>query len=77
MAAIAVVSVVLLFAMEPLVDVDGAARILGLKVSRIYSLAESRDPHTRLPAVRIGRLLRFRPEDLRDYVAARAEEVSR
>jgi excisionase family DNA binding protein len=57
--------------MEPLLDVGEVARVLNLKVARVYALAESRDPATRLPAVRVGRLLRFRPEDVRRYVEER------
>lgn len=39
---------------EPLLDVRDVARLLSLKVGRMYALAESRDPSERLPSVKIG-----------------------
>jgi excisionase family DNA binding protein len=57
---------------ESLLTVADVARLLSLKPARVYALAEERDPAKRLPAVRIGRLLRFRAEDLDRFVAERA-----
>jgi len=51
--------------MEPLLlTVDQAAEILQISTSYLYEL-KSRD---RIPYVKIGANLRFRPEDLRSYV---------
>jgi predicted DNA-binding transcriptional regulator AlpA len=66
----------LVIPVEPLLDVEDVARILGLRISQVYVIAESRDSQVRLPAVRIGRLLRFRIEDVQGYVQARAEATS-
>jgi excisionase family DNA binding protein len=54
-----------------LLDVRDVARVLNVKVGRVYALAESRDPAVRLPSVRIGRLLRFRAADVERYVDER------
>ena len=53
---------------QPLWDVKATARFLRTSKSWTYKAAERGD----LPAVRLGGMLRFRPEDVRDYVAALA-----
>jgi excisionase family DNA binding protein len=55
-------------AVEPLWDVKATARYLNTSPSWTYKAVERGD----LPAVRLGSMLRFRPEDVRDYVTARA-----
>jgi excisionase family DNA binding protein len=52
---------------DALVDVDGAARRLGLARSTVYKLAQ----RCELSSVPMGRSLRFRPADLDAYVEAR------
>src|SRR6266851_6376821 len=50
-----------------LVDVNEAARRLGLRPSTVYKRAES----VELASVKLGRRLLFRPADLADYADAR------
>jgi excisionase family DNA binding protein len=51
--------------MEHLIDAAGAAEVLGLSgQQRVLRMARAAE----LPSVRIGRFVRFRPEDLRDWV---------
>lgn len=52
--------------LEELVDAAEAARYLGLARKTVYTWAEQ----GRLPAYRIGRALRFRVSELKDYIAA-------
>ncbi len=54
--------------MEPLLTVDDVAALLGVSRDAVYDLAESRDPCTSLPAVRLGRRLRFRSIDVAAYI---------
>jgi len=54
-----------------LLTVRDVAELLAVPVGRVYALVESRDPAVRLPAVRLGRLLRFRREDIDSYIAER------
>jgi excisionase family DNA binding protein len=61
---------------EPLLTVEEVARALNLRVRQVYLLAEDRRPDRRLPSVKLGRLLRFRPEDVRAYVDAHRTEVA-
>src|SRR5437870_5130500 len=58
------------------VGVDEAAPLLGVARRHVYTLAESRDPAARLPAVRIGRLLMFRPQDLKRWIEERVEGMA-
>jgi excisionase family DNA binding protein len=59
--------------MNALLTVDEAAQFLRVGKSALYRLVESRDESVRLPAVRIGqRRLRFRLEDLEQWVEERA-----
>ena len=54
---------------EPLVDASAVAAALGIDVSSVYRLAGKADG---LPVVEIApRVRRFRPEDVRAFVAAR------
>ena len=60
--------------MEPLLlTVDQAAEVLQISTSYLYEL-KSRD---RIPCVKIGANLRFRPEDLRSYVNELAKASKR
>ena len=52
----------------PLLNADGAAALLGITRDRLYDIAASRDAHDSLPAIRIGRTLRFRVSDIDAYV---------
>jgi excisionase family DNA binding protein len=53
---------------EPRVlDAQGAARYLSLGLDTLYRLVRSGE----LPHSRIGKSIRFRPEDLDEYIAAR------
>ncbi len=54
---------------EGLWDVERVAAYLGLKVPRIYEIVRYR----RLRAVRIGRLLRFQPSDVRRFIERHTE----
>jgi excisionase family DNA binding protein len=48
-------------------DAQGAARYLSLGLDTLYRLVRSGE----LPHSRIGKSIRFRPEDLDEYIAAR------
>jgi excisionase family DNA binding protein len=66
-----------LSASEPLlVGVDEAARLLSAARRQAYTPAESGDPAVHLPALRIGRLLRFRPRELKRWIEERVEGVA-
>jgi excisionase family DNA binding protein len=53
---------------EPRVlDAQGAARYLSLGLDTLYRLVRSGE----LPHSRVGKSIRFRPEDLDEYIAAR------
>jgi excisionase family DNA binding protein len=54
---------------EPLWGVMDVARYLRASKSWVYKAAEKGE----LPDVRIGRLLRFRPQVIRSYVVARGK----
>jgi excisionase family DNA binding protein len=56
--------------LEPLMTVEEVAEVTKLTKRRIYDLVELRD-HDRLPAVRIGRSLRFRRADVEKYIEQR------
>ena len=49
---------------EGLLTVREASQILRINRYLIYRLARDRD----LPAIRVGRMVRFRPEDLREWI---------
>jgi excisionase family DNA binding protein len=53
--------------MEKLLDSKQAAELLGISVKSLQLYARAED----LPAVRIGRLWRFRKEDLDQWVKSR------
>lgn len=53
--------------MESLLTAREAARLLRINRFLVYQLAREGE----LPVVRINRLVRFRPEDLRDWVEQR------
>ena len=55
--------------MEKLLTPPEVAELLSLKLSTVYSLVAS----GRLPCVRIGGRIRFDPDDLLRWVAARKE----
>lgn len=55
----------------PLLTVRDVAELLAVPVGRVYALCESRDASIRLPVVRLGRLVRFRREDVEAYIAER------
>ena len=50
---------------EEILDVEGAARALGVSTRTIYSLARKGD----IPAMRVGREWRFALRNLREWVA--------
>ena len=52
--------------MAPLINVSEAARLLGISGSMVYSMASV----GKLPCVRFGTRLLFRPESLEAWVAA-------
>lgn len=49
---------------DKLLDMDGASSFLGIKKSTLYSLCMRRE----ISCVKIGKLNRFRPEDLRAFI---------
>lgn len=53
-----------------LLTVQDAARFLKVPVSRVYEHVRP-ETEDRLPAVKLGKYLRFHPRDLRAYVDAR------
>jgi excisionase family DNA binding protein len=59
--------------MSRLVDTDGAAQLLGTSPRHIRELRARRE----LPAVLIGRLVRYREEDLKSYIEARLQPAWR
>lgn len=52
--------------MEPLIGTEEVSKILGLSARTIYSLVNRGD----LPAYRLGRLVKFKPAEVRDFVEA-------
>lgn len=48
----------------PLLDVEDVAQLLGTCPTTVRRLAR----RGALPAVRLGRMIRFRPDDVADYV---------
>ena len=50
---------------EEILDIDGAARVLGVSTRTVYNLARKGD----IPAIRIGREWRFALKNLREWVA--------
>jgi excisionase family DNA binding protein len=50
---------------EEILDVDGAARVLGVSARTVYNLARKGE----IPAMRIGREWRFALKNLREWVA--------
>jgi PTS system nitrogen regulatory IIA component len=59
---------------EEILDVDGAARILGVSTKTVYNLARKGE----IPAMRIGREWRFALKNLREWVAnaSKADQLS-
>jgi len=58
---------------EGLLDVDGAARRLGLAVATVYKRAQ----RCELPSVKLGERVLFRPTDLDAYAEARRRSPER
>jgi excisionase family DNA binding protein len=61
--------------MKPFITVDDVSELLKLPVSSIYHLASGKTENP-LPAVRIGRLLRFDPDAVRAWIAERTAAVT-
>ena len=59
---------------EEILDVDGAARVLGVSTRTVYNLARKGE----IPAMRIGREWRFALKNLREWVAngSQADQLS-
>ena len=59
---------------EEMLDVDGAARVLGVSARTVYNLARKGET----PAMRIGREWRFALKNLREWVAnaSKADQLS-
>ncbi len=56
--------------LERLLGAREAAEILGLSLRTVFRLARlAREDPDRLPAVRIGARVLFRPEDIQTYIA--------
>lgn len=53
--------------MTPLLDARQVAELLGVSVRKVQQLAAERQ----IPSVPVGRLVRFRPEDVEAWVASR------
>jgi predicted DNA-binding transcriptional regulator AlpA len=57
-----------------LLTAEDVHRILALRdVRAVYNLVEHRNPDIRLPAIRIGRRLRWTRKGIDAYIAAHAE----
>jgi len=57
---------------EPLLDARTIAEYLGVDTATIYRLAQS----ARLPSIEVApRILRFRPDDVRDYLQRRTRKA--
>ncbi len=54
-----------------LVAASEAARLLGISTRTLWTLTDQGE----IPAVRIGRSVRYRPESLRRYAQAREEKA--
>lgn len=52
-----------------LLSVPQVAQRLGVPASWVYAQVES--PNSELPYIRVGRYIRFEPEDIEGYIAAR------
>jgi excisionase family DNA binding protein len=59
---------------EEILDVEGAARVLGVSARTVYNLARKGE----IPAMRIGREWRFALKNLREWVAnaSQADQVA-
>ena len=59
---------------EEILEVDGAARVLGVSARTVYALARKGE----IPAMRIGREWRFALKNLREWVAnaSKADQVA-
>lgn len=53
---------------RPMITVSDVARILGVSEDTVYRLKDKPDG---IPAYRLGRSIRFRPEEVEAYIAAR------
>jgi hypothetical protein len=62
-------------AVESLLDVHGAARMLNVTVSWMYEHIRA-DANDRVPHVKLGKYVRFHPDDLRAYVNAKRQRTS-
>lgn len=51
--------------LEKLLDVDEALEVLNISRTKLYQLVREGE----LPAVKMGRCVRFRPTSLREYIA--------
>lgn len=59
---------------SPLIGVDEAARILGLSSSTLYAWVERRPPA--IPHLRLGRSVRFDPDELAAWVDRQRQGAS-
>jgi excisionase family DNA binding protein len=57
--------------MEKLLTAEEVAQILNVSTAWVYDHAERK--HPLIPSVRLGKVVRFRPEDMRAFV----EEMTR
>ncbi len=56
---------------ESLLDMNGAAAVLGLKKSTLYGMCMRKQ----IVHIKLGKLTRFRPEDIQSYIAKNVVEV--
>lgn len=57
--------------MEPLLKVEECAEVTRLSPATIYALVHQR----RIAHVKLGRALRFRPQDIRDFIESQRRPV--
>jgi predicted DNA-binding transcriptional regulator AlpA len=59
------------FGLEPLLDTETAAAVIGMSPQHLRYLRSTGGDVP--PAVKIGRMVRYRPSTLRDWIAAHEE----
>lgn len=57
--------------MERLIGIDQAAEILGVKRSTIYQWVSMK----KIKHIKVGRLVKFRESDLKEFIEANTSEV--
>jgi len=60
--------------MEKLLSVEDVAEILNVSIAWVYDHADRKRPV--IPSVRLGKAVRFRPEDVQTFIEAMIRRVA-